>query len=345
VNKLQTALLVLLIGIAGLSPAIARETRAYFKDWLAACRDDGYCSATAYDNPNPPSGIVADYILRVGRADQGVYWEISVSTVASMPGDFPEFQVKVDDRSFSFQPPFDVRAYGAINDFYFQNDEAQKLLDAMGPGHELSVSFTDDKGTQQTAHFSLDGLNAALLWIDDHQHRLGSERVAGAAPVGLTPVSRDYPANVPAALLRQFAGDEDCDPFETLPNAGDIIQIRSGGNKVWFLPCSAGAYNFLYKAFEDVNGGYQPLLWAEYSDTLGWTGTPYIVNPNYDAGTGILTSFFKGRGVGDCGSAGTWHWTGSAFKMVEYLYKGTCDGKGGIETFDKVFKAKTGSEE
>ncbi len=32
------------------------EKRAYFKDWLTACRPTtGYCSATTYINPNPAS--------------------------------------------------------------------------------------------------------------------------------------------------------------------------------------------------------------------------------------------------------------------------------------------------
>ena len=83
--------------LAALVPAFAQgEARQYFKDWLAACRQDGYCSATGYQNPNPGNGTVADYILRVGRHAEGTYWEISFSTVATMAKADQPFDVAVD---------------------------------------------------------------------------------------------------------------------------------------------------------------------------------------------------------------------------------------------------------
>jgi hypothetical protein len=39
----------------------------------------------------------------------------------------------------------------------------------------------------------------------------------------------------------------------------------------------------------------------------------------------------KGRGPGDCGSAGEWAWTGREFKMTGYWDKPNCDG----EEFDR----------
>ena len=55
------------------------------------------------------------------------------------------------------------------------------------PGAALDVTFTDDSGATGKAGFSLDGLTAALVWIDERQGRLGSERVAEAPTVGLDP--------------------------------------------------------------------------------------------------------------------------------------------------------------
>lgn len=321
----------------------AQETRQYFRDWLAVCRPDGYCSALAYDNTDTTAGVDADYILRVGRQPQDLYWQISFTAVAAMPGEFPEFDVTVDQTPFTFSRPTDVGAYGAINDFFFLNAPAQDLFDAMGPGNTMRVSFQDEHGMVQTASFSLSGLTAALLWIDEQQVRVGAERVAGAAPEDLTPVSADQPANVPAELLRRFAADDDCEPFEVLPHANDIIQADTENGALYFLPCTAGAYNFSYKVWKQSNGYYSPVLFAEYTQTLGWTGTSFIINPDYDAENGILTAFYKGRGIGDCGSFARWQWTGQNFKMLEYAYKDECDAEGGIETFPVMFSAKSGS--
>lgn len=320
--------------------ATAQENRRYFQDWLSACRSDGYCSALAYDNTESTAGVDADYILRVGRQSDGLYWEISFTTVLTMPGPNETFDVTVDATLFIFAPPYDAGAYGSISDFFFLNQPAQALFDAMGPGEKLRVSFRDESGQSQTAAFSLNGLTAALLWIDEQQGRLGSERVADAAPIGLTPVSNDYPANVPPELLRLHAESLDCEPFEVLPHANAIITAETENGHLYFLPCTAGAYNFLYTVWRESNGYFSPLLFAEYSDPLGWSGTSLLVNPEFDAQTGVLTSFYKGRGIGDCGSFGRWQWTGYNFRMLEYAYKDDCDAEGGIESFPIIFSAK-----
>lgn len=319
--------------------ATAQEDRHYFQDWLAACRADGYCSAIAYDNTDSTAGVDADYLLRVGRQSDGLYWEISFTTVLTMPGANAGFDVTVDNTPFHFAPPYDAGAYGSINDFFFLNEAAQRMFDAMGPGDHLRVMFNDESRQSQTATFSLNGLTAALLWIDEQQSRVGSERVADAAPIGLTPVSRNYPANVPAELLRHHAGSGDCEPFEVLPHADAVIQVEIEAGTLYFLPCFAGAYNFAYTVWAERNDYLSQILFAEYTETLGWTGTPTLFNPDFDAKTGILTAFNKGRGIGDCGSFGRWQWTGSNFKMLEYAYKNECDALGGVNSFPIVYSA------
>lgn len=323
--------------------ASAQETRRYFQDWLAACRQDGYCSTIAYDNTASTAGVDADYLLRVGRQAEGLNWELSFTSVLAMPGLNAGFDVTIDDKPFRFAPPNNVGAYGSINEFFFLNQPAQSLFDAMGPGERMRVMFTDQGGQSQTATFSLNGLTAALLWIDEQQGRLGSERVAKAAPVGLTPVSSAYPANVPAELLQRHAQNPDCEPFEVLPHADAVIQAATDEGHIYFLPCTAGAYNFSYTAWSQSGNYFSQLLFAEYSDFAGWTGTATLVNPDYNAETGILTAFQKGRGIGDCGSFGRWQWTGYNFRMLEYAYKDACDAEGGIESFPIIYSAKSAS--
>ena len=106
-------LLLALATLAFVVPALAEERR-YFKDWLTACRDDGYCSATAYVNPNPGGGAVADYILRIGRHAEQSYWAVSFTPVTVTADQSCEFIFSVDDQTTTFTPRADIGAYGAI---------------------------------------------------------------------------------------------------------------------------------------------------------------------------------------------------------------------------------------
>ncbi|MCB1517595.1 MAG: DUF1176 domain-containing protein [Hyphomicrobiaceae bacterium] len=318
------------------------QERRFFDDWLADCRVDGYCSATAYDNPNPPSGAVADYILRVGRHPTATYWEISLSTVADMPGASPEFAFVIDDADgVSFSTPYGTGAYGAVNDFFMLGDVAASLLDKLVQGQNLEVDFANMFDEPMSARFSLTGLAASLLWIDDQQHRIGSERVAYEAPAGLTPVSPDYPAQIPQALLAQHFASGQCESFELLPHAHEVIQDQLDDNTwMWLIPCAAGAYNFIYRGYTgEWNGDYfRTEIWADYSGDLGWAGTDYLVNPDYDRDTRILTTFNKGRGIGDCGTIGTWQWHDYGFRLLEFRAKDDCDAAGGPESFPMVWQ-------
>lgn len=264
--RLVVAVVLIMLGVL---PAVAQrsgETRQYFKDWLAACRVDGYCSATAYQNPSPGNGTVADYVLRVGRHAEGIYWEISFSTVATMGDATQPFEVAVDGDAERFAGSSEVAAYGSINDFFLLGPKAQAVMDRLAPGAELTVAFTDTDGNRQEAVFSLAGLTASLIWIDEQQNRLGSERVAEAPPVGLTLAGGVRPT-IPEALMAHRATDTDCS-----------------------------------------------------------TASTQLVNYGFDAETQQVSSFSKGRGLGDCGTSGLWQWDGFAFRLVEFRAKEDCDG-------------------
>jgi hypothetical protein len=313
------------------------ETRRYFKDWLAACRADGYCSATAYVNPGPGNGTVADYILRVGRHAEDTYWEISFTTVAAMADPTVSFSVGVDGAWQDFEGSAEVAAYGSINDFFLLGPKAQTVMDWLAPGSEMTIEFNDTDGARQQAVFSLAGLTASLIWIDEKQGRLGSERVAEAPPVGLDradPDAAEGPsreggavAEIPSALLAQHAADTECQSMEVITNGADI-EIGTVGDAmpIFFLPCWSAAYNFGWKAYVEVfEGEYAMQSFAEFSPDRGWTATTHLVNYGWDPATQSVITFNKGRGLGDCGTSGEWQWDEFAFRVVTFRSKGECD--------------------
>ncbi|MHB1109005.1 MAG: DUF1176 domain-containing protein [Devosia sp.] len=306
------------------------EVRRYFKDWLVACRADGYCSATAYQNPNPGDGSVAHYIFRVGRHAQESYWELSFTPVVVMADEWQDFIVGVDGMPQTFSLRSEIGAYGAVNDFYLLGDGAQAMMDRLAPGSKLTVDFTDTTGASRQAEFSLAGLTASLVWIDEQQRRLGSERVASAPPRGLSPAGSEQARTpqIPVALLDRMAAEPDCEPFDQLANGRDFFTgTLDDTHTLHVLPCWSAAYNFGSKVFVDSLGSFEEVLFADYTEPLGWIGTGTLVNAYYDDEEKQLMSVNKARGVGDCGSSGLWRWHEYAFKLIEFRYKEDCDGE------------------
>lgn len=205
---MQVRLLLLFLSLVALAGPVGAapfgETRQYFRNWLTACRADGYCSATAYVKAHPGSAAVADYVLRVGRHARQTYWEISFTTVATQGDDRAPLTAEVDGKSLTFTPPEDVGPFGSVNDFFLLGRKAQTVLDRLVPGKRLTFGFTDMTGTPRETSFALQGLAQALIWIDTAQHRIGAERVAEAPPHGL------FRTDVPGATWMRpaLAADE-----------------------------------------------------------------------------------------------------------------------------------------
>ena len=181
-----------------------------------------------------------------------------------------------------------------------------------------------------------------MIWIDEWQGRLGSERVAQAPPVGLTPAG-GVPQDpiVPAALLAQHEADTECQPMNELVNGNDIETGTIGDAKpIWFLPCWGAAYNFGWKAYVEVfDGEFALQSFAEFSPARGWTATTHLVNYGWDQATQSVMTFNKGRGIADCGTSGEWQWDEFSFRLVEFRSKEECD-EGDPGDFPVVYSAE-----
>lgn len=300
-------------------PAIAQE--ASFRNWSVSCSSTDYCVAGANLTPTAGEADPGEYVLSIGRHREQSYWEISLTAFAAKPDPWKGIAVTVDGESETFSPPTEAGAYGRPEEIFFLGDKAQRVMDRLMPGSAIAIAFTDLSGQPHEATFSLSGLTAALIWIDEKQRRLGSERVASVPPYGLLPAGEDAPPpEIPQALLDRHAGDPECEPFEALANGRDFEAARLDDNHaIYFIPCWSAAYNFGWKAY--VAYAFESFAlqyFAEFSDELGWRGTPWLVNYWFDAATGELGTYNKARGPGDCGSSGLWRWQGYAFRLVEF---------------------------
>ena len=337
--RFPAALLFCLVAPA----ALAQDGGVTFKEWTAACDPSGYCSANTVSQPDK-GRTTRDYVLTVGRHSQQPYWEVSFATMGAASADqWADFTVMVDANRQVFSLPTEVGAYGQGNHFYFLGDGAQAVMDQFTPGTEVIIAFSDTTGQLKRPKFSLAGLTAALIWIDEQQGRLGSERVASAAPYGLVPVygGETSAPDIPLALLDRHRADPDCEPLENLANGRDIVADDLGeGQTVYLLPCQSGAYNFAQKVYVGSSDYFEPMFFADYQGEWGWSGTPYLWNAQYDPETNSVFTFMKGRGVGDCGTQGHWQWNGLVFQLLE-LRERECsndiDPEGEIPEFDLIY--------
>jgi hypothetical protein len=136
---------------------------------------------------------------------------------------------------------------------------------------------------------------------------------------------------LPRALVADAFKKAECDvgldeALKDLEAAGDL----SDGLKLVEVSCWRAAYNFgsILFAFEPSAPDKARLLSIR---TLGeknkLISTYQLSSPSYDEKTKTLSSFHKGRGVGDCGSSGEWRWNGKDFELKRYWNKDECDGQ------------------
>ena len=50
------------------------------------------------------------------------------------------------------------------------------------------------------------------------------------------------------------------------------------------------------------------------------------MNLSWDETKRVLSSYFKGRGIGDCGASTDWAWDGTRFQVVLEKAMGECQG-------------------
>ena len=114
--------------------------------------------------------------------------------------------------------------------------------------------------------------------------------------------------------------------------------------RLYQFPCQQYAYNESSVFYlEDELGEAQVVSLAEpvvdvtFADAeesrmkswkvTGYTASTLAVNADFDVGTMTLSTFAKGRGIGDVSSAGTWVFADGEFRLVGWEYDPTADAK------------------
>ena len=211
------------------------------------------------------------------------------------------------------------------------NAQSLKILDANG-------------GTLATV--SLKGAAAALRYIDAQQGRAGTVDAivargpaASRAPTPALPIitaiaPSGTAAKLTAAQIATMRKRGSCD-IGNFPDGADPTQFApevhalGGGKSLAILPCSTGAYNLIDALFVIDGATITPAQTdapSGFEETGADSATPIksVVNGTFK--NGVLTSYAKGRGLGDCGVIQSFVWDGTRLRLSEQSEMGDCRG-------------------
>lgn len=139
------------------------ETRAYFSDVLAACRPGGYCSVVG-EVADPSRASAFRQQFRVARPSPGAPFEVHFAATDPMPASEPgPMQLALARTSFDFT---DFRMAIAANEYRIADSAmAKSMVDELKRARTARWTYASESGPA-SATFPLNGLTAALTWID-----------------------------------------------------------------------------------------------------------------------------------------------------------------------------------
>lgn len=316
-----------LLAVAQAAPAPS-DVKAY-GDWAVACDNLRFCEATSLvpgeelsDDPPQVS------ITREGGPAGALTIEITPN--AEYRG---AYRIEVDGKPVS-------SGSLAGPSLVLQGAAAAQLIDAMLKGEAMVTRTSAGKVLSQA---SLKGISASLRYFDANQGRAGalSALVAkgpkSAATVPAAPAAPQVrfvrpagkPEAIPAALRAAMGKQSDCDSvYEGGEGEKPKVETHAlgGGKTLALVPCGSGAYNFSTVPFVVERG---KAVVARFDHVPGWTeaeGIATLVNAGWEPAKAELSSYTKGRGIGDCGSSEGYVWDGAMFRLVEARAMGECRG-------------------
>ncbi|WP_306225102.1 DUF1176 domain-containing protein [Bosea beijingensis] len=327
-----------LLSLALIAPARAEIGQIKtFRDWVAGCDNIRVC--TALSLPNEADDEVA--FLRLDRA-AGPEGTPSLALKLRRQKLKPRFEIELALDGAPF-PAAGRRLQGSSNDgetaeIAFAPADVDALIGAARKATVLTARIE-----KQTFKLSLGGSVAAMLWIDEQQGRLNTpsalirKGTAGTVPAAAEPplVATTPPAGRPfakdpaaalAKALRAELNRREPDSCEDTPEGftdSDGAWPLNDATNLVVVACSRGAYNvasqFWLVPGRDVAKA-KPAAFEGNSDKPG----NELVNADFDPKTGRVMFFAKGRGIGDCGSSGSYGWNGTRFAVLQLSRMSEC---------------------
>ncbi|HEX8262414.1 MAG TPA: DUF1176 domain-containing protein [Allosphingosinicella sp.] len=319
-------ILPLLLAAAAAAPQPA-EIKT-FQDWTVGCDNGAACHAVALMPEDWPDDGLTMSVRRgpEAGAQPVLAFELGADSNAA--------SVSADGKRLA------VRLVGSEGQTKVAPADTAAMIAVLRSASRLDLQSADGKPLGQV---SLKGASAALLYMDEKQRRTGTAtalvrpgtRPASGSPpplpvVAAAPLSSAPPLALSRAALAALRRKHGC----TLDEVGGPEEAETGTmtrtETLLLLACGSGAYNVSYVPFvlRRGRGGVGAELAAFDVKEPWWAeeGKPMLINAGWDKERGLLMSYSKGRGLGDCGTTAAYAWDGRAFRLVEQAEMGECRG-------------------
>jgi Protein of unknown function (DUF1176) len=329
-------LTAILIALASAPPATSTAERdgevKVFKDWVVGCDNMRSCHAVSlYSEGDGQEEPVGDGYLEVSIKRSGGPLD-SPRIRFVIKEDAGDIIAKIGGLAVDEDRKIIMKLRGADLETEMGGKQAALLLAAIGDRRTLNL--VDEKG-EPIASASLRGLKAALRFIDAQQYRVGT--VSALVAKGTKPASSlSIPPMLPLPAVRvaalpsmppvtldeaALAPLRKLDPClqysnEALPNSTTKFDRLDAANTLLILPTTCGGYNPASLIFViDEKGAARLAPFARFEGAMiDENGT--MVDPTWDEGARILSTFGRGRGLADCGQVQDFAWDGSRFITV-----------------------------
>ena len=321
-------ILILFLAAAAAAAGPAPSAIKTFQDWTVGCDNGSACHAVALVPEHWPEDALTMSVRRGPAATDPAVLAFAIGADSNATA------LSADGRRLK------VRLVGAEGETRVAAADTSAAVAALRTASRFELAGADGKplGT-----VSLKGASAALLYMDEKQGRTGTatalvrpgSRPWAAAPrplpvVTARPVSKGRPLALSTSAVAALRSRHGCAIGEV--GGPDEAESHALGpsESLLLLACGSGAYNVSYVPFVLRRGprGIEARL-AAFDVRPGWwaeEGKPVLINAAWDRERGLLASYSKGRGLGDCGTTSAYAWDGRSFRLVEQAEMEECRG-------------------
>lgn len=316
-----------------------------FRDWSVYCTNALSCTLSTQSNGES----VTTFSL---TREFGPNTPLKLSVYVPQDRGTPErLLLVVDGGATRFELPFNQASRsGEYDPWVFSGPAIQAtLFPAMKAGSSLSARVYASDGNIEGS-FSLSGVVAAALFVDEAQQRLEQtdalHAVGGKIPQQIEgPRQYSSAGQLPPKIRAAWeAATFECSDIapDTFAALNPFSDVPDEHTRIYILPCGGpGAYNAYYAIFREEKTGAAQIVGLPQMGANGPGVTYGAYNLDWDRNKKTLSAFFKGRGIGDCGLLTTWQWSDggdSGFVLKELRRKDDCDGQNiPLENWPKIW--------
>ena len=111
------------------------------------------------------------------------------------------------------------------------------------------------------------------------------------------------------------------------------------------VSCSFHAYQVSWVAYSTPDDGRNDteisiLSFPSTNDGKQWIASTFLMSPNWEPETQTLSTFYKGRGIADCGGYDSFKWNGYSFYLSSANYQTCCWNEASFEKNPECKKIK-----